>query len=243
MDFEHIQSRDCPTHSRCPTSRLSLAFSRRPSATRRLSSPLGSRCREQSDRSAPPWRRVDPSASPSNPKPTPGACAPHTDTTLWGHFPLPHFTSGLCRVPAQRSGSRASRGNFSRGAAIGRGSWGARDSAVGALAPGRAPWPGPVVGAAAAALCRAPSGGGWRAGAEERAGMASPPHGEMRALRDQVAALEADLAACRGQLERAQRRLRRTERLYREARDGSEALRRQVGPGALLRSVGCGGGW
>ncbi|XP_031465993.1 angiogenic factor with G patch and FHA domains 1 [Phasianus colchicus] len=58
--------------------------------------------------------------------------------------------------------------------------------------------------------------------------MASPPHGEVRALRDQVAALEADLAACRGQLERAQRRLRRTERLYREARDGGEALRRQV---------------
>ncbi|XP_048787727.1 angiogenic factor with G patch and FHA domains 1 isoform X2 [Lagopus muta] len=58
--------------------------------------------------------------------------------------------------------------------------------------------------------------------------MASPPHGEVRALRDQVAALEADLAACRGQLERAQRRLRRTERLYREARGGSEALRRQV---------------
>ncbi|XP_052526181.1 angiogenic factor with G patch and FHA domains 1 isoform X2 [Tympanuchus pallidicinctus] len=58
--------------------------------------------------------------------------------------------------------------------------------------------------------------------------MASPPHGEVRALRDQVAALEADLVACRGQLERAQRRLRRTERLYREARGGSEALRRQV---------------
>ncbi|XP_021235930.1 angiogenic factor with G patch and FHA domains 1 isoform X2 [Numida meleagris] len=58
--------------------------------------------------------------------------------------------------------------------------------------------------------------------------MASPPRGEVRALRDQVAALEADLGACRGQLERALRRLRRTERLYREARDGSEALRRQV---------------
>lgn len=64
--------------------------------------------------------------------------------------------------------------------------------------------------------------------------MASPPHGEVRALRDRVAALEENLAACRGQLERAQRRLRRTERLYREARDGGEALRRQVGPGALL---------
>ncbi|NXF46121.1 AGGF1 factor, partial [Oceanites oceanicus] len=40
--------------------------------------------------------------------------------------------------------------------------------------------------------------------------------------------LEAELGACRGQLERAQRRLRRTERLYREARAGNEALRRQV---------------
>ncbi|XP_072215466.1 angiogenic factor with G patch and FHA domains 1 isoform X1 [Excalfactoria chinensis] len=58
--------------------------------------------------------------------------------------------------------------------------------------------------------------------------MASPPHGEVRALRDQVEALEAELAACRGQLERAQRRLRLTERLYREARHGGEALRRQV---------------
>ncbi|XP_075382888.1 angiogenic factor with G patch and FHA domains 1 isoform X2 [Mycteria americana] len=58
--------------------------------------------------------------------------------------------------------------------------------------------------------------------------MASPPGGEQRALRERVAALEADLGACRGQLERAQRRLRRTERLYREAREGSEALRRQV---------------
>ncbi|XP_069632911.1 angiogenic factor with G patch and FHA domains 1 isoform X2 [Haliaeetus albicilla] len=58
--------------------------------------------------------------------------------------------------------------------------------------------------------------------------MASPPGGEQRALGERVAALEADLAACRGQLERAQRRLRRTERLYREAREDSEALRRQV---------------
>ncbi|XP_076219492.1 angiogenic factor with G patch and FHA domains 1 isoform X2 [Aptenodytes patagonicus] len=58
--------------------------------------------------------------------------------------------------------------------------------------------------------------------------MASPPGGEQRALRERVAALEADLEACRGQLERAQRRLRRTERFYREAREGSEALRRQV---------------
>ncbi|KAM9509649.1 angiogenic factor with G patch and FHA domains 1 isoform 2-T2 [Guaruba guarouba] len=58
--------------------------------------------------------------------------------------------------------------------------------------------------------------------------MASPPGGEQRALRERVAALEADLGACRGQLERAQRRLRRTERLYREAREGNEALRRQV---------------
>ncbi|XP_033928577.1 angiogenic factor with G patch and FHA domains 1 isoform X2 [Melopsittacus undulatus] len=58
--------------------------------------------------------------------------------------------------------------------------------------------------------------------------MASPPGGEQRALRERVAALEADLGSCRGQLERAQRRLRRTERLYREAREGNEALRRQV---------------
>ncbi|XP_067172850.1 angiogenic factor with G patch and FHA domains 1 isoform X2 [Apteryx mantelli] len=58
--------------------------------------------------------------------------------------------------------------------------------------------------------------------------MASPPGAELRALRDQVAALEAELGSCRGQLERAKRRLRRTERLYREARDGGEALRRQV---------------
>ncbi|KAM6109366.1 angiogenic factor with G patch and FHA domains 1 isoform 2-T2 [Phoenicopterus ruber ruber] len=58
--------------------------------------------------------------------------------------------------------------------------------------------------------------------------MASPPGGEQRALRERVAALEADLGACRGQLERSQRRLRRTERLYREAREDSEALRRQV---------------
>ncbi|XP_030327176.1 angiogenic factor with G patch and FHA domains 1 [Strigops habroptila] len=58
--------------------------------------------------------------------------------------------------------------------------------------------------------------------------MASPPGGEQRALRERIAALEADLGACRGQLERTQRRLRRTERLYREAREGNEALRRQV---------------
>ncbi|NXJ82152.1 AGGF1 factor, partial [Trogon melanurus] len=43
-----------------------------------------------------------------------------------------------------------------------------------------------------------------------------------------VAALEQDLDACRGQLERAQRRLRRTERLYRQAREDGEALRRRV---------------
>ncbi|KAM6229742.1 angiogenic factor with G patch and FHA domains 1 isoform 1-T1 [Porphyrio hochstetteri] len=58
--------------------------------------------------------------------------------------------------------------------------------------------------------------------------MASPPGGEQRALRERVAELEADLGACRGQLERAKRRLCRTERLYREAREDSEALRRQV---------------
>ncbi|XP_066844058.1 angiogenic factor with G patch and FHA domains 1 isoform X2 [Anser cygnoides] len=58
--------------------------------------------------------------------------------------------------------------------------------------------------------------------------MASPPGGEARGLRDRVAALEAELGSCRGQLERAQRRLRRTERLYREAREDGEALRRQV---------------
>ncbi|NXN23757.1 AGGF1 factor, partial [Nycticryphes semicollaris] len=58
--------------------------------------------------------------------------------------------------------------------------------------------------------------------------MASPPDGEEQALRQRVADLEADLEACRGQLERAQRRLRRTERLYREARKDGEALRRQV---------------
>ncbi|KAM6111472.1 LOW QUALITY PROTEIN: angiogenic factor with G patch and FHA domains 1-like [Phoenicopterus ruber ruber] len=58
--------------------------------------------------------------------------------------------------------------------------------------------------------------------------MASPPGGEQRALRERVAALETDLGACRGQLERAQRRLRRTERLYRQAREGSEALKKQV---------------
>ncbi|XP_065517267.1 angiogenic factor with G patch and FHA domains 1 isoform X3 [Lathamus discolor] len=58
--------------------------------------------------------------------------------------------------------------------------------------------------------------------------MASAPGGDQRALRERVAALEADLGACRGQLERAQRRLRRTELLYREAREGNEALRRQV---------------
>ncbi|XP_040396992.1 angiogenic factor with G patch and FHA domains 1 isoform X2 [Cygnus olor] len=58
--------------------------------------------------------------------------------------------------------------------------------------------------------------------------MASPPGGEARGLRDRVTALEAELGSCRGQLERAQRRLRRTERLYREAREDGEALRRQV---------------
>ncbi|KAM9367483.1 angiogenic factor with G patch and FHA domains 1 [Phaethornis superciliosus] len=58
--------------------------------------------------------------------------------------------------------------------------------------------------------------------------MASPPGGEQRALRERVAELEADLGACREQLERAQRRLRRTERLYRQAREDGEALGRQV---------------
>ncbi|KAM6105028.1 LOW QUALITY PROTEIN: angiogenic factor with G patch and FHA domains 1 [Pterocles gutturalis] len=58
--------------------------------------------------------------------------------------------------------------------------------------------------------------------------MASPPAAgdEQRALRERVAELEADLGACRGQLERVQRRLRRTE-LYREAREGG-GLRRRV---------------
>ncbi|NXC50475.1 AGGF1 factor, partial [Penelope pileata] len=51
--------------------------------------------------------------------------------------------------------------------------------------------------------------------------MASPPRGEARALQDRVVALEAELGACRGQLERAQR-------LYRRAREDCEALRRQV---------------
>lgn len=60
--------------------------------------------------------------------------------------------------------------------------------------------------------------------------MASPPGGEQRALRERVAALEADLGAYREQLGRAQRRVCRTERLYREAREDNEALRRQVGP-------------
>ncbi|KAM9167807.1 angiogenic factor with G patch and FHA domains 1 isoform 2-T2 [Mergus octosetaceus] len=58
--------------------------------------------------------------------------------------------------------------------------------------------------------------------------MASPPGGEARGLRERVAALEAELGACRGQLERAQRRLRRAERLHREAREAGQALRRQV---------------
>ncbi|NXI34642.1 AGGF1 factor, partial [Galbula dea] len=58
--------------------------------------------------------------------------------------------------------------------------------------------------------------------------MASLPTGEELALRERVAALEADLCVCRGQLERALRQLRRTERLYREAQEGSEALRRQM---------------
>ncbi|NWS69930.1 AGGF1 factor, partial [Crotophaga sulcirostris] len=53
--------------------------------------------------------------------------------------------------------------------------------------------------------------------------MASPPGGKQR-----VVALEAELDACREQLERTRRRLRRTERLYREAREDSEALTRQV---------------
>ncbi|XP_068522597.1 angiogenic factor with G patch and FHA domains 1 isoform X2 [Anas acuta] len=58
--------------------------------------------------------------------------------------------------------------------------------------------------------------------------MASPPGSEERGLRERVAALEAELGACRGQLERAQRRLRRAERLHREEREGGRALRRQV---------------
>ncbi|NXT20371.1 AGGF1 factor, partial [Syrrhaptes paradoxus] len=60
--------------------------------------------------------------------------------------------------------------------------------------------------------------------------MASPPAagGEQWALRERVAALEADLGACREQLERVQRRLRRTERLYHKAREGGEALRKRV---------------
>ncbi|XP_071587450.1 angiogenic factor with G patch and FHA domains 1 isoform X2 [Heliangelus exortis] len=58
--------------------------------------------------------------------------------------------------------------------------------------------------------------------------MASPPGGEQRALRERVAALEADLGACREQLERTRRRLRRTDRLYRQAREDGEALGRQV---------------
>ncbi|NWH80342.1 AGGF1 factor, partial [Piaya cayana] len=51
--------------------------------------------------------------------------------------------------------------------------------------------------------------------------MASPPG-------DRAAALEAELGACRQQLERARRRLRRAERRYREAREDSEALRAQL---------------
>ncbi|NWI08526.1 AGGF1 factor, partial [Crypturellus soui] len=51
---------------------------------------------------------------------------------------------------------------------------------------------------------------------------------ELRELRERVAALEAELGSCRGQLERAQRRLGRSERRYREARDDGEALRRQI---------------
>lgn len=60
--------------------------------------------------------------------------------------------------------------------------------------------------------------------------MASPRSSEEPALRERVAALEADLGACCGQLERTQRRLRLTERLYREARERSKALGKQVGP-------------
>ncbi|NXG50858.1 AGGF1 factor, partial [Psilopogon haemacephalus] len=58
--------------------------------------------------------------------------------------------------------------------------------------------------------------------------MASPHGGEETALRERVAALEADLGACRGQLERTQRRLRFTERLYREVREHSKVLRKQA---------------
>ncbi|NXU53587.1 AGGF1 factor, partial [Turnix velox] len=58
--------------------------------------------------------------------------------------------------------------------------------------------------------------------------MASPTGEEERALREHVAALEAELETCRGQLERAQRRLRLAERLYHEAREGGKALSRQV---------------
>ncbi|XP_048146931.1 angiogenic factor with G patch and FHA domains 1 isoform X2 [Corvus hawaiiensis] len=66
--------------------------------------------------------------------------------------------------------------------------------------------------------------------------MASPPGAENRAdpgEREAAAAaaaalLQAELGACRAQLERARRRLRRTQRLYRREREGGEALRRQV---------------
>ncbi|XP_074425017.1 angiogenic factor with G patch and FHA domains 1 isoform X2 [Larus michahellis] len=58
--------------------------------------------------------------------------------------------------------------------------------------------------------------------------MASPPGGEEQALRQQVTALETALETCREQLERAHCRLRRTERLYHDARESGEELRRQV---------------
>lgn len=164
------------------------------------------------------------------PAPQAGAVRMRSPSPIPCHFrPVP-VSSGLRRVPAPR-------GNFSlQRRREGRGEH-ATPPLLPSRPPGRAPWPGPAGWAAAAttttttaaALSQAPGGDG-RAGAEERAGMASPPDGEQRALRERVAALEADLGACRRQLERAQRRLRRNERLYREAREGSEALRRQVGP-------------
>ncbi|XP_067425441.1 angiogenic factor with G patch and FHA domains 1 isoform X2 [Emydura macquarii macquarii] len=62
--------------------------------------------------------------------------------------------------------------------------------------------------------------------------MASPPlpepGAELRALREKVEALEAELGSCRSQLERVQRLLRHTERLHREAQGSNEALQRQV---------------
>lgn len=105
--------------------------------------------------------------------------------------------------------------------------------------PGPAPWPGQAGEDAAATTVLSPVlGGGCWEGAEELvrgwAGMASPPGGEEQALRQQVTALETALETCREQLERAHCRLRRTERLYHDARESGEELRRQVGPGTRL---------